>query len=223
VRGPGVGIQHRFNSHWSADLAYRAPRGSNPNDEAGLFNGSYGILGQILYQPSATTSIGVTFTHTYFDEADVNLTDNIGSAFAQRPFDRVDTQANSYGLIGSVQFSPRLNLSGWVAYTDAQAKAGSDRGAHADIWTWAVTLAFPDLFKEGNVGGLVVGMPPKATHNDLNSREDRDTSLHLEALYRHRLTDNIAITPGIIAIINPEHDADNSTQVVGVIRTTFAF
>jgi hypothetical protein len=223
VRGPGVGIQHRFNSHWSADLAYRAPRGSNPTDEAGLFNGSYGILGQILYQPSATTSIGVTFTHTYFDEADVNITDNIGSAFAQRPFDRVDTQANSYGLIGSVQFSPRLNLSGWVAYTDAQAKAGSDRGAHADIWTWAVTLAFPDLFKEGNVGGLVVGMPPKATHNDLNSREDRDTSLHLEALYRHRLTDNIAITPGIIAIINPEHDADNSTQVVGVIRTTFAF
>ncbi|TAD80184.1 MAG: hypothetical protein EA001_01640 [Oscillatoriales cyanobacterium] len=223
VRGPGMGIQHRFNRHWSADLAYRAPRGSSPADESGLFNGSYGILGQILYQPSATTSVGFTFTHTYFDEADVNLTDNIGSAFAQRPFDRVDTQANSYGLIGSVQFSPRLNLSGWVAYTDAQAKSGGDRGAHADIWTWAVTLAFPDLFKDGNVGGLVVGMPPKATHNDLDSREDRDTSLHLEALYRHRLTDNIAITPGIIAIINPEHYADNSTQVVGVIRTTFAF
>jgi len=223
LRGPGVGIQHRFNQHWSADVAYRAPRASSPDDEAGLFNGSYGILGQLLYQPTPSTSIGFTFTHTYFDEADVNITDNIGSAFAQRPFDRVDTAANSYGLIGAVQFSPRFNLSGWVAYTDAEAKSGGDRGANADIWTWAVTMAFPDLFKEGNVGGLVVGMPPKTTRNDLASREDRDTSLHVEAIYRHRLTDNIAITPGVIVIVNPEHDEDNGTQVVGVVRTTFAF
>jgi hypothetical protein len=223
VRGPGVAIEHKFSDQWSADLAYRAPQGSNPADEAGLFNGSYGILGQIMYQPSKNAGIGFTFAHTYFDEADVNITDGVGSAFAQRPFNRVDTLANSYGLTGSVQFSPRFNLSGWVGYTDAKAKSGNDRGANADIWNWAVTMAFPDLFKEGNLGGIIFGMPPKTTQNDVDSREDRDTSFHVEALYRHQLTDNIAITPGVIAIFNPEHDNDNDTQVVGVVRTTFSF
>jgi hypothetical protein len=223
VRGPGVAIEHDFSDQWSVDLAYRAPQGSNPADEAGLFNGSYGILGQILYQPSKNAGIGFTFAHTYFDEADVNITDGVGSAFAQRPFSRVDTLANSYGLIGSVQFSPRFNLSGWVGYTDATAKSGNDRGANADIWNWAVTMAFPDLFKEGNLGGIIFGMPPKATQNDVDSREDRDTSFHVEALYYHQLTDNIAITPGVIAIFNPEHNADHETQVVGVVRTVFSF
>ena len=223
VRGPGVAIEHDFSDRWSVDLAYRAPQGSNPDDEAGLFNGSYGILGQILYQPSKSAGIGFTFAHTYFDEADVNITDGVGSAFAQRPFNRVDTLANSYGLIGSVQFSPRFNLSGWVGYTDAKAKSGNDRGANADIWNWAVTMAFPDLFKEGNLGGIIFGMPPKTTQNDVDSREDRDTSFHLEALYYHQLTDNIAITPGVIAIFNPEHNNDNEIQVVGVVRTVFSF
>jgi carbohydrate-selective porin OprB len=45
----------------------------------------------------------------------------------------------------------------------------------------------------------------------------------VEALYYHQLTDNIAITPGVIAIFNPEHNADHETQVVGVVRTVFSF
>ncbi len=29
--------------------------------------------------------------------------------------------------------------------------------ANADIWNWAVTLAFPDLGKKGNFAGIIVG------------------------------------------------------------------
>jgi carbohydrate-selective porin OprB len=47
--------------------------------------------------------------------------------------------------------------------------------------------------------------------------------LHLEAFYRFQLTDNIAITPGFWAVINPENNSDNDTQFVGVLRTYFQF
>lgn len=86
-----------------------------------------------------------------------------------------------------------------------------------------MALAFPDLGKKGNLGGIIVGMPPKATSNDVAAREDRDTSLHLEALYRYQVSDKISITPGLMVILNPEHNRNNDTQYVGVVRTTFSF
>jgi len=36
----------------------------------------------------------------------------------------------------------------------------------ADVWNWAVTLAFPNLGKEGNLGGILIGMEPKVTDID---------------------------------------------------------
>ena len=81
-----------------------------------------------------------------------------------------------------------------------------------------------DALKKGNTFGFIVGMPPKVTSNDFSPREDDDgTSLHFEAFYRYRVNDNIAITPGVFVITNPEHDTDNDTQVVGVVRTVFSF
>ena len=52
----------------------------------------------------------------------------------------------------------------------------------------AGTLAFPNLGKEGNLGGILVGMEPKVTTIDStlnNAQADSDTSLHLEAFYRY--------------------------------------
>ncbi len=66
-------------------------------------------------------------------------------------------------------------------------------------------------------------MPPKVTDNDINSREDQDTSLHLEAFYRIQATNNISITPGLLVITNPEHNDSNNTIYVGTVRTTFSF
>jgi len=45
----------------------------------------------------------------------------------------------------------------------------------------------------------------------------------VEAFYRFQLNDNIAITPGFWVIFNPENNARNDTQYVGVLRTTFNF
>jgi carbohydrate-selective porin OprB len=84
-------------------------------------------------------------------------------------------------------------------------------------------LAFPDLGKECNLAGFVVGMPPKVTDNDLADRRDNDTSLHEEGFYRHRLTDNIEVTPGLFVVLNPEHNNNNKAVWVGAIRITFRF
>lgn len=66
-------------------------------------------------------------------------------------------------------------------------------------------------------------MQPKVTGNDIGARRDPNTSIHLEALYRYRINNNIAITPGVIVIFNPEHNRNNDTVYVGLIRTTFSF
>ena len=38
-----------------------------------------------------------------------------------------------------------------------------------------------------------------------------------------RLTDNIAITPGVVWITAPNNNNDNKDLVIGAIRTTFSF
>ena len=47
-----------------------------------------------------------------------------------------------------------------VGYTAARALGNGTKG-DASSWNYAVTLAFPDLGKKGNLGGIVVGMQPQ--------------------------------------------------------------
>jgi Carbohydrate-selective porin, OprB family len=96
-------------------------------------------------------------------------------------------------------------------------------GASANIWSWAVTAVVPDLGKLGSQLNFVFGMPPKVTSNDVSSRLDRDTSLHFELSYRYPLTNNIFLTPGVLLIVNPEHNAANDSIWIGLLRTTFTF
>ncbi|NDJ17498.1 iron uptake porin [Myxacorys almedinensis] len=223
VEGPGVAVEQKLGDALTLSLAYRARNASDPAEKAGLFDGNHSALAQLLFSPSQNLSLGLTYTRAYYTGTAVNATGGTGSAFAQRPFGTVATLTNSYGAIASFRVSPQFNISGWAGLTNAEAKAGANQGANADIFNWSVALAFPDLGKKGNLGGIIVGMPPKATSNDIAAREDSDTSLHIEALYRYQLNNKVSITPGVIVILNPEHNRANDTQFVGVVRTTFAF
>ena len=119
-----------------------------------------------------------------------------------------------------------------MGYT-AVRSVGEIKG-DADVWNYAITLNFPDLFKEGNAGGIVVGMQPRLTGTSNSTlaeaiglpagqRKDRDVGLHIEAFYRFQLNDNISVTPGFFWLSAPNHDARNSDAVIGVVRTTFIF
>ncbi len=224
AEGSGIAVNHKFTNNLALSLAYRARNGNDPNEERGLFDGQQAIQSQLTFKPTPNAGIGLTYVNYYAPSGTVNTSGSIGSAFASRPFATDSaTLANAYGLQASYRFSPNFTLSGWAGYTKAQALTGTDQGSKADIWNWAVTLAFPDFGKKGNLAGFVFGMPPKATSNDVATRENQDTSYHLEGFYRYRVTNNIDVTPGLVVILNPEHDDSNNALWVGVLRTTFRF
>lgn len=223
--GQGVTLNYNFSKAFNISLGYQAPNGfdSTPVDSGGgggFFSGSYAALGQVTFRPSDRFALGFTYVNSYHSNGR-NLAGGTGSANADNPFGGAPTSANHYGLQANLALSPRFNLAGWVGYTNAESEASNE---DAKIWNWAVTLGFPDLGKEGNLLGFVVGMPPKVTDNNNNAREDNSgTSYHLEAFYRYQVTDNISITPGLFVLLNPNHNDNATTDYVGTIRTTFTF
>jgi BMFP domain-containing protein YqiC len=220
--GAGAAIRFDLSKNLGLSLAYAAPGGeANNPDEGGLFNGSYAALAQVAFKPTDAISLGLTYVRSLNQIGEVDLTGGTGSALARRPFGNgVETTSNQFALEALFRPSKSIQLSGWVGFTDAQAEDGT--GRDAEIWNYAVALGFPDLGKKGNLLGFVFGMPPKATSIQ-GATADLDTSFHLEGFYRYRLTDNIEITPGLVVLLNPEHNDNNETQYVGVIRTTFKF
>ncbi|MBW4627798.1 MAG: iron uptake porin [Brasilonema octagenarum HA4186-MV1] len=201
---------------------------NNPNDGFGLFDGSYAALGQVSFQPSQAFNIGLTYARTYQNKGGISLFDGTGSQYANNPFNGAALTADNYGVEASLRLGSKITLGGWYGYTEAEAKGGAANGANAYSEYWAGTLSFKDFARPGSVLAFVFGQPPKTTGNEFIQangirRQDRDTSYHLEALYRLQLTDNIAVTPGVLVIFNPEHNDRNDTVYVGTLRTTFTF
>jgi len=236
--GTGVSANFKLSDAITFSGGYLARRANDPTEGRGLFDGSYGALAQLAFKPNKDLSLGLTYAHSYFSGAnnDVAVSGLYGGAFADQPFGAgLATSANHYSFQASYRVNPKFVLSGWVGYTQAIAETtllpNVNRGNQADIWNWAVTLAFPDLGKKGNLGGIIFSQPPKVTDNDFGGvrtatsprREDSDTSYRLEALYRYQVNDNISITPGLLVIFNPEHNSNNDTIYTGIIRTTFLF
>ncbi|MEC4982619.1 MAG: iron uptake porin [Oscillatoria sp. PMC 1068.18] len=212
----------KFSDSLGLDLAYLTGDGESPAQKDGLFDGDYTALARLTLGLGDAFDIGLTYGHSFYPGSDVNLSGSTGSPLAKRPFGNVATSANRYGVDANLRLGSRISLGGWVGYIDAEAEADVRKGDNADLWTWAVNLAFPDLGGEGNVLGVIFGMPPKATDVD-GAIDDPDTSYLLEAQYRFKITDNILVTPGAYVIFNPNHNDNNDTVYVGVVRTTFQF
>jgi Carbohydrate-selective porin, OprB family len=215
--GTGVGIEYDLSEEISVQLGYVADEANDP--ESGIGGSAYGAIAQLYFESSDRFELSLTYVHSYN-----NIDTGTGSELANDPFDESSDaiRANSYGFATTWQVSPKFAIGGWMGLTNATAADLSDNPS-AEIFNYAVTFAFPDLGKEGNLGGIIVGQPPKVTNTDFGRFRDRDTSLHLEAFYRFQVTENISITPGLVIITNPEHDNINSDVYVGTVRTTFDF
>jgi hypothetical protein len=210
---------------------YLAREGNDPSAGAGLFSGDYAALGQLVFTPSDRFKLALTYVNGYSGTnptptnplATVGIGEGAGSINSDLGnFGPVSY--NSYGAAANFGLSKYFEIGGWVGYTNARAFNQGD----ADVWNYALTLAFPDLGKEGNLGGVVVGVEPRLAGvrgTVLSSRvaSDPDTGLHVEGFYRYRLNDNIAITPGVIWLTAPNHRQTNDDVVIGVLRTTFTF
>ena len=229
--GAGFGISHEFNDWLTLGAGYLAADAGNPADGGGLFNGSYGAMGQLTISPTDNFQFGLTYINSY--NTDIGSGSNRANfiGFTETLFDDpVPTINNSYGVTMSWEVSDRVVLGGWVGYTAGRVLDDADgqieRGDY-NLWNWAATLALPDLGKEGNLGGLIVGMEPKVTRSSVGlpgiRDEDESTSIHIEVFYQHRVNDYITITPAVIWLTAPDHDSDNGDIVIGAIRTTFEF
>ncbi|MCC5637178.1 iron uptake porin [Nostoc sp. CHAB 5844] len=229
--GAGAALGYKFSNQVQLSLGYTADnnQSSRPTgDGTGFADANSIIFSQLTLSPSRQLDVGLAYAHKYFGtRSGFNLTGGTGSAFARNPFEQNSTTSENFGLQFNWRASRRFVLGGWFGYTLAHQESGPDNDA--TIVNGALTFAFPDLFTEGNVGGFIVGVPPKVTSNDYRSRpgaprrEDPDTALHLEAFYTFRVNDNIRVTPTFYVITNPEHNDANDAIWVGALRTSFSF
>ncbi|MBW4668254.1 MAG: iron uptake porin [Cyanomargarita calcarea GSE-NOS-MK-12-04C] len=220
--GAGVGITHEFSDALGLTLGYLAESANDSSAKNGLFNGSYSLLAQLTVKPSKRYSVGLTYINSYNQE--MGIGSNQANLFSKLG---VPVSSNSYGLQASLGISDQFVLGGWVGYTNTRnlstATGTVERGS-VDIWNYALTLAFPDLGKKGNLAGVILGMEPKVTNSSINQLpKDKDTSYHIEAFYQYQITDNISITPGLIWLTAPDHNSNNNDVVIGAVRTTFTF
>ncbi len=233
--GAGATINLNPRGPITVSAGYLANRANNPNDGSGLLDGSYAAIGQIAFQPNQAFNIGLTYAHTYLNRGGTGNVNNIGgnllfdatgSQYANNPFGGAALSSDHYAVEAVLRLGPKITIGGWYGYSEAQGK-GAASGNNAYFETYAATVSFRDFGRQGSVLAFIFGQPPKATGNDFVQngvrRQDRDTSYHLEALYKLQLSDNIAVTPGVLVILNPEHNDNNDAIYVGTLRTTFTF
>ncbi|MDJ1185113.1 iron uptake porin [Roseofilum casamattae] len=225
VGDAGITGLYYFTPQISLGYSYLAGGANNPGSGSGLFNGDFQAMGQLSYEGDRF-GIGFTYARDYVADNGASslsgpLSGGIGT-LASDPFRRPGEAlaTDSYGIAMEWAPSDRFVFNAWGQYSNAQDLSTNNQLDDADIWNWLVGFTFPDLGAEGNVGGLMIGMPPHITSG---TGDAPDTPIHLEAFYKLQLTDNISVTPGFLAVINPEGDSDNDTVYVGTIRTTFKF
>ena len=241
----GLGIIQSFGEKLELSAGYVAGEASDANDGAGLFDGSYSALAQLTITPFERLGIALTYVNAY-NQSDTEVGSDLANIRSLTTTEEeegvpllpgefeggVPTSSNSYGAQFSFALSDRIIIGGWGGFSsvrtlDEATVNGQNipRGTQ-DIWNWAATLAFPDLGKEGSLGGIIIGMEPWVAQSSIDVEgfdEDDEQALHAEVFYEYRFSDNIAVTPGIIYVNKPDNNDDNDDLFIGTLRTTFSF
>ncbi|MGB8699497.1 MAG: iron uptake porin [Thermosynechococcaceae cyanobacterium] len=241
--GTGVGFNYKFNEKLSFGAGYLVPAlvagssvspGRARSGAAGLFGGEdYAAIAQLTIKPIKTLGFGLTYVRSTTVGGDLGLGGYTGTQRANTPFGAGATSAHTAGVEFNWEASPRFALSGWAGISFAKAEAQGVQlapnnpivpdGSDGTILNFALAATFPDLFVQGNMGALIIGAEPSLISSSIPGYKDPDFPFHIEALYRFKVNDNISITPGIIAVLNPEGNSANDPVILGTIRTTFTF
>jgi hypothetical protein len=211
--GQGIGVKYALSDQFEVTAGYLAGNGSNPATKNGLFDGRYSALGQLVIKPSKQLKFGLTYANNYDPIGQFNF-GGTGTNVANGIRNLGAISSNAYGVEGQFDLSPKLSVRGWGTYTNANIVGTGKR----EIWTYALALAFPDLGKKGNMGAIIVGAEPYLT-----SSGNADVPLHVEALYKYKVNNNVTITPGLIWLTAPNQNNNNDDIFIGTVRTTFTF
>ena len=237
----GLGAKYTFGEFLELSAGYIAPSASDPFEQNGLFSGSFSALGQVTLKPIERLKVGATYVRSYDNDAIIDDDSTFRPAFL---FGGTGTNAgnlrgvgvgdvpvstDSFGAQFQFDVTSKISLRGWGSYTDANiVNDGDDNNGSADIWNYAAAVVVSDVLKEGNLAAVIVGAEPYLTAIDADGDEEdealsNDVPIHVEALYKYQLNDNISITPGFIWLTAPNQNTDNSDVYIGTVRTTFTF
>jgi BMFP domain-containing protein YqiC len=227
----GIAVDWQFAKRASLQALYSSFIPGNPGKKTGLFDGNTTTGIQLLLTPTDAVDLSLYYVNNYSSDGclltyvqDECLTAN------SEPL-----KTNAVGATVTWQISPRFNIGAWGGYTNSYIPGSS---GNVETNNYMVFMNFPDLFSQGNLGGIYIGQPPKITSSGLpdgsnvpdsiNTGRGRaggqpGTTTHIEVFYRFQLNDNISITPGIIHILQPGHTPDNDPVTIGILRSTFSF
>jgi hypothetical protein len=231
----GLGFDWQISDRLSLQGIYSTNFANFAGDSkiGGLFGGKYTTGGQLSLAPTNNIDIGIHYLYSH--SPDDLLGTGIGDAQLVSIF-APDTDAFNTHAVGTTvtwRVNPNMQLGGWGGFTFSNPE---NLSGSVETSNWAVFAAFPNLFRQGNLGGILIGQPPKITSSTLpegynfpnfaeggTSGGRSDSSLHLELFYRAQLSDNFAVTPGMFVVFNPNHNAASDPLIIAALRGTFRF
>jgi hypothetical protein len=233
----GAGFDWQINPRISLQAVYSASDPADPN-EAGLFGSRRSATtagAQLTISPTDTIDLALNYINSY-NPSGSNFAGSLGLGVGD---DQVTIgsglKTDAFGATLAWRVTPGITLGGWGGFTNSRIP---NRDGNVETTNWMAFLNFPDLFGEGNLGGIYVGQPPKITESDLPAGQNipnllaggagtegdqPGTTTHVEVFYRYRVSDNITLTPGFILLFNPGNTPDSDTVGIGALRTTFTF
>ncbi len=211
VDGAGAGFNYQLGNSLNVAAAYLAEESeaSITGNDNGLTGGDNTAFAQLTFTPGDRLTVAGTYNRGYFSGGG-------GIAGGTESYG-----INTFGVNAGYQLASKLTVDGWAGWGFAESNDSDD---DADLFNWAVNLGFPDLFREGNFGGLSVG--GFTSNTDVSGTaftETDDTPILAQAFYRLQLSDNISVQPGIFYIASPGGDDDNDNVWIGSLRTKFSF
>ncbi|NBD33189.1 MAG: iron uptake porin [Cyanobacteria bacterium] len=222
--GTGVAVSHYLHDSLHLGVGYYTPNAQNP--ETGFGKGSYSTGLRLKWEATEDLSFGLNYLHSYFQEGDFGFTDGqsaletiVGTAVVNDTLAAFPTVTNAYGVEVFWQANSKLGFGGRLGYTDVKALGQGD----GEIWNYAVSIVFPDLGHQDNLGGIIVGAQPYLGYFKSNSRLTNDIPWHIEGFYKWQLSDHVALTPGIIWHLNPNQDRRQADIVTSTMRMTITF
>jgi len=229
----GISINVALTDSLSFGVGYTTNDSNATDPNVGLFQDYSVAAGLNFSSGNVDFGIGYNLTETVGEDTilfqdDVgNFVDDNGTPFASAASFNEVTQ-NAIGARGAVRLGSRVELGGFVEYIDLQLEdTASSIEFDTDGWAFGANLAFFDLGKEGAKLGLAFASRAQFEDAEFDGAPDvslqEDRTWIGEVSYDFPLNDNVSITPGLIAIFNPNRDSDNNDIFIGVLRTSFSF
>ncbi|MGK7929137.1 MAG: iron uptake porin [Spirulina sp.] len=213
----GFGFDWLVSDRLRLQMAY----GVRNRSDRGLFDAEHRTFGvQILSKPSEDVIAGVAYLNGYASDGRLDtLTGSFNADTSGFFLEPADIHALNFTM--QIRLHPNVVLGAWGGFAATRSRTSQAIALSA---TGLMSLGIADPFgREGDFFSVMLGIPPKIIDGAAIERLDLDTALHFETFYRFRLNDNLSIIPGFFLVTDPGHIRENSTIIVGSVRTVFRF